>query len=191
MAAVTGRSEKTLPACPSRHPDNWCFRPLNDRRYAGEGILRPEGGEVAHAMPLTKTDILALVARSGRPAADLLCRAFNDLPCPYRPRYDSVHRKLFLGDEELRQFFRKAENQMPILEAFEAAGWPPRIENPLSRAKKLEPERRLSDAVKALNKRQKRKRVHFWVEKGTQDVCWELIDDGSVRRRGLAGPSAE
>ncbi len=120
-------------------------------------------------------------------AADVLCRRVNGPDCPFEedtPRFDPVRRTFSYAGRVLRQFRKKAENQEKILQAFEIAGWPRRIENPFGRSNLWDPQHRLSNTVSNLKRHQKpAKRVRFWVEKGTQAVCWEPIDEDSGHHR--------
>ena len=92
------------------------------------------------------------------------------------PSYDEKLRKLSLGDTELRQFRRKAPNQTTILEAFEAGGWPLRIEDPLGSDSGFGAENKLRDAVYGLNRGQRRHLIRFFCDGTGSGVCWELVE---------------
>ena len=98
------------------------------------------------------------------------------------PHFDLQRRQLLLDAVVVRQYHREAENQFSVLRAFQAQGWPFRIENALGRQKRLGIRHRLSDTVANLNKHQKPKLIHFWVERGTQRVLWERTDEVCVRQ---------
>jgi hypothetical protein len=48
-----------------------------------------------------------------------------------QPHWDRLRRELRYRDKLVRRYRRHAPQQMAILDAFELAGWPERIENPL------------------------------------------------------------
>jgi len=87
-------------------------------------------------------------------------------------------RELKIGGMVIRRFYRLAPNQMAILDAFQAQGWPPWIENVLDSGTP-DSGGRLCDAVNELNEYQTA--IHFWVERGTQHVFWEHADGVSCR----------
>jgi len=95
------------------------------------------------------------------------------------PKFDKGRRVLTVHGTFVRQFRRNAENQIRILESFQDQRWPPWIENPFGRPGPTDPRHRLSDAVADLNNDQELKLIHFWVEKGTQRVSWELTEEAS------------
>ena len=168
--------------CQSRRLDVWCLRSLNDRRHGAERNRLP-GGDARREMPLTNADILDHCAKRGIPVADVLCQRVNGLNCRHAletPRYNPSSRELLVCGEVVLQFLRNAENQIPILEAIEAAGWPRRIEGVLGRSMPWDAKHKLSDAVGELNAHQKR--IHFSVEKGTQAVLWEFRDEDPDRQ---------
>ncbi len=139
-------------------------------------------------MPLTDADLRAHCAKRGLRLADAVCQRAGGLKCPYRPCYDSLRRELSVPGRVVREFHRDAENQIAILEAFEKAGWPPRIENVFPRPMPWEVVRhRLSNAVSELNEKQKK--IRFSVERGTQAVLWELTDEDPGRQPEAADPS--
>jgi hypothetical protein len=117
------------------------------------------------------------------------------MKCPYapgQPYYDSLRREFGLrgqrGErgEVLLRFHREAENQIAILQSFENAGWPDRIENAMGPHMLWDAQHGVSDAVGELNEHQER--VHFWVERGTQAVHWEPIDEDPAHEPGPANP---
>lgn len=91
-------------------------------------------------------------------------------------------RELKIGGMVIRRFYRLAPNQMAILGAFQAQGWPPEVDNALGQDMAKDVRHRLSDAVAALNKHQTPKLIHFWVEKGTQAVHWEHVGEAANAR---------
>jgi len=69
-----------------------------------------------------------------------------------RPRWDEENQELWYGQVVCRRFRRAAENQTAILRAFEAAGWPKRVLDPLETGPENAHRQQTSDAVYALNK---------------------------------------
>ncbi len=134
------------------------------------------GGEVGPERPLSKAEIVERIEKSGRCAKDLRCRALEGLDRPHCPCCCWWRRELSLAGKVLRQFHRKAENQIAILEAFQEAGWPERIESPFRSPMPYDPKHRTSDAVGELNEHQNSEWGQFSVERGTQAVLWELPD---------------
>jgi hypothetical protein len=58
--------------------------------------------------------------------------------------------------------------------AFEEEHWPPRIDDPLPKNPELLPKRRLHDAIKSLNRNQKRSLIRFMGDGTGEGVRWEL-----------------
>lgn len=186
-------SAATLRPCMWRFLDVWCFRRMDDAWHGSEGSTETRTGHARQEMPLTKAAIRCTWLTPGRQEADVLCPRVNGLSCPYAlgpPDYKSTIRKLFVRGLKVLEFHRDAENQIAILEAFQAAGWPRRIENIFRRPLPCDDVRhRLSDAVRELNRRQNPQRIHFWVERGTQAVLWEFTDRPvGGKRRHVAPP---
>jgi hypothetical protein len=51
----------------------------------------------------------------------------------FKPHWDEASRTLFLGDDQLRQYHRYADNQIRLLQAFQGAGWPERVASPFGK----------------------------------------------------------
>ena len=88
-------SETTLPPCKSRRLDVWRLRRINDPAYGTEHDILPRRGEAGEEIPLTNADVLDHCAKTGRCAADVLCRRVNGPDCPFEedtPRFDPVRR---------------------------------------------------------------------------------------------------
>jgi len=136
----------------------------------------PEGWSLyALVQHLEKTSWAGIVAPRDPAAAE------DEIPA-LGPKFDKGRRVLTVHGKLVRQFYRDAENQIPILKAFQEQNWPPWIENPLGRPKPTDARHRLSDAVADLNEDQKEKLVRFWIEKGTQRIFWELIEEACDHR---------
>ena len=190
-----GPNQAAKRPCRWRHLEVWCLRRMRDPAYGAENNIPLGDRDAGQAMPLTNAGVLAHCARTGRNLADVFCRRVNGLECRYdrkTPSYDPVRRTFSFRGEVLRQFRDQAENEEPILQAFEKAGWPARIENPLPRAMLCHTRHALSDAVRNLSRHQSpTKRIRFWVERGTQTVCWEPISEDAGHEPGPACKPSE
>jgi hypothetical protein len=88
-------------------------------------------------------------------ALDLRCRLVLGSPCASaRPNLSFDGRKLRLDDRVLARFWRRGQ-QAKLLQAFELAGWPPFLIDPLGSPTDLGPEHGHRDIVGHLNKRQR------------------------------------
>ena len=84
-------------------------------------------------IPHSNAEVVAHCAKTGLPVADALCHTVTGLDCAYAsatPKFDATTGELSLCGDVLLQLSGKAENQIRILQAFQVAGWPHRIENP-------------------------------------------------------------
>jgi hypothetical protein len=89
------------------------------------------------------------------------------------PSWDAKQRVLSLDGLVVKRFTWHAPNQEMILSVFQEEGWPTRIDDPLAPLPTLEVERRLSDTIKGLNKKQENKHIHFRGDGTGQGVLWE------------------
>jgi hypothetical protein len=85
-------------------------------------------------------------------------------------------RRLYVEGAVVKYFHQKAPAQKKILCALQEEGWPTWVLNPLTRNGERTPEDRLHDAVNKLNRGQRNRRIHFYVE-GGERVCWELLPE--------------
>ena len=92
-----------------------------------------------------------------------------------RVEFDKERLELRVNGRAVLRFYREVGNQVAILRIFEDLGWPAEVDNVLGRPGPLDPKHRLSDAVCALNLRQKM--IHFWVIRGTRAVRWEFTGE--------------
>ncbi len=91
---------------------------------------------------------------------------------------------LALGGEVVKVLDKPAENRRAILDAFQAAGWPGWIANPLKPDRFMDNGQRLADAVYHLNQ-QRKKRIRFHRDGTGTGVRWELV---KRRKRGGKRP---
>ena len=97
-----------------------------------------------------------------------------------RPEWDEVRHELRLGDIIVKKFKWRAANQEAILSAFEEEGWPPHIDDPLPPISEKDPKRRLSDAIKCLNRKQLNALIRFCGDGTGEGLYWEIIHRDSV-----------
>jgi hypothetical protein len=94
---------------------------------------------------------------------------------PSRPFYNDVRNELVFGDEVVKRFRTPAFNQQAVLAAFQILAWPDRIHDPLPPSGELCPRRRLSETIRALNRRQMRTIVRFSGDGSGLGVLWERV----------------
>jgi hypothetical protein len=75
--------------------------------------------------------------------------------------WDRNKRELRVGDQVVKRFKWPAENQERVLDAFQSAGWPLRIDDPLMPHPEICPKRRLHDTLKCLNRKQANELIKF------------------------------
>jgi hypothetical protein len=89
-----------------------------------------------------------------------------------KPRWDRAARELWFAGAVVLRFRRGARNQERLLEAFQEQGWPPEIDDPLPRHRRVKPADRLRDTVKHLNSHPGREPLHFRVDAEGRAVFW-------------------
>ena len=90
-----------------------------------------------------------------------------------RPARDAGRGELRYGDRLVKHYRQPADNQILILDAFDAEDWPARIDNPLLAADGIDSKQRLHDTIKALNRHQKFRALRFRGDGTGQGVVWE------------------
>ena len=101
------------------------------------------------------------------------------------PTWDSQRHTLQFHGQIVKQFKWHATNQELILSAFQEDGWPVRVDDPLTPAPTLDIKRRLSDAIKCLNRNQVNQLLHFRGDGTGQAVVWEVAIRRSPPRQGI------
>jgi hypothetical protein len=96
-------------------------------------------------------------------------------PTKASPVWEPCRSELRVGSYLVKRFRCPAPNQQAILEAFERAGWPSRVDDPLPPAAEQCPKRRLHDAIKCLNRRQVHAVLRFFGDGSGKGVLWELV----------------
>lgn len=99
------------------------------------------------------------------------------------PVWNADRRELCMGNVVLRHFRRAAENQMLLLQAFQEAGWPHEIDDPLPGGGGVEPKSRLKETVARLNRALKGMALHFGVSHRGTEAVWYLVDPAGLRTK--------
>lgn len=85
------------------------------------------------------------------------------------PQWDAERRELLFRGQIVKKYRQPAKNQVAIIEGFQVAGWPTRIDDPLPYTRNGDARQRLADAVLALNKNVA---ILFELD-GRQGVVWQ------------------
>ena len=96
-------------------------------------------------------------------------------PAAATPVWDDQRHELRLGGTLVKRFKWRAANQEAVLAAFQEEGWPPRIDDPLSPVPDTDPKRRLSDAIKCLNRKQANSLLRFSGDGTGEGILWEVV----------------
>jgi hypothetical protein len=88
------------------------------------------------------------------------------------PHWDSEQRQLWYRDRLVKLYRTPAASQETILAAFEEEGWPPRIDDPLGQEYGQDPQERLHEAVKGLNRGQVQRLLEFHRDGSGEGVTW-------------------
>jgi hypothetical protein len=91
-----------------------------------------------------------------------------------KPTWDRDRHELRVGNAVVKAYKVPSPNQETILSAFEEEGWPPRIDDPLPPHPELIAKRRLHDTIKALNRNQKNRLIHFLGDGTGEGIRWEF-----------------
>jgi hypothetical protein len=102
------------------------------------------------------------------------------------PRWDRGRRQLWYGDTLVKWYRVPAASQETILATFQEDGWPPRIDDPLTRVDGQDPQERLHEAVKGLNRGQMQRLLVFRRDGTGEGVTW-WTNEGSERPRVAPG----
>ncbi len=70
------------------------------------------------------------------------------------------------------------------MSAFQEDGWPARIDDPLPPTPETDPKRRLSDAIKCLNRKQLNPLLRFSGDGTGEGVLWDLIAETPAAHNG-------
>jgi hypothetical protein len=124
-------------------------------------LRRSEAVQAARALTTTTT-------AAPQAATSAVKQLESKQPPSAKPHWEETCRQLFLGDKMLRTYRRHAGSQFIVLAAFEAAGWPLSIPNPLGR-------RSVKDTLAGLNNGLLDTRLRF--QRGGEDTAirWMLL----------------
>jgi hypothetical protein len=100
------------------------------------------------------------------------------------PRWDANVRELWLGKSLVKRFTEPAQNQELVVAAFEAAGWPRRLPDPLPDDGEIEPRQRLHDTVRRLNRAQRNPLIRFSRDGSGHGLRWDVVVPGLAAARG-------
>lgn len=93
---------------------------------------------------------------------------------PKVPRWDATCRELCWGLTVVKRFRLPASNQVLVLAAFEEEGWPRHIDDPLPSPFDCDPQQRLHDTIKRLNRHQVNPLIRFRANGSGSGIFWEL-----------------
>lgn len=165
---VEHAQETTRPGAEKRS-----FRPDDEVRFSNKScfVLTKAGLALAEA-------ILRDVSPGSRGAAGNGSEPALPEICPGVPVWDPLRRELRMGGKLVKQFKLPSPNQERVLIAFEEEGWPPRIDDPLSRNGCPDHKRRLHDTIKSLNRHQKHRLIRIKGDGTGEGVLWEQMARG-------------
>lgn len=159
------------------HPalKDWCEGEPGVYLYREAAIYAEFGHPTADDVGREMFRFVALLGgQAGAPPASA---AGASLPQNRVPHYDEELRRLTVGGQLIKKYHEPSPNQIAILIAFEEAGWPAVMDDPIPSRPGVDPKRRLRDAVAALNGHHKIKSImRFHAENDGEAVSWELLD---------------
>jgi len=91
------------------------------------------------------------------------------------PLWKESDRELWWHGTLLKQFRHDAAYQRCVLAAFQAAGWPSRIDDPLPRRRDCNRKQHLRETIKSLNRGLHRRALRFRSDGAASGVRWEAI----------------
>lgn len=104
-----------------------------------------------------------------------LAARVDERPAATRPVWDAAERTLVWEGRVVKRLRREAAGQVAVLAAFEARGWPGRIDDPLPADEEFEPSQRLRDTVRNLNRSLVKGTIRFRTDGQGLGVCWEGV----------------
>ena len=88
-----------------------------------------------------------------------------------KPHWNPERRELTLGGKLVKRFRQPADNQIAVIEAFQLAGWPASIADPLP-PDPCVVRHQFRDTIKGLNRYQKEARIIFGGDGTKSRVLW-------------------
>ena len=158
----------------------------NDLRFLLLNQLLMHGAESTEQCAQRKIDVVEtmvfgepssfILTKKGYEWAQRLLRASGQAESDemLKPIWDGDRHRLTLSGTVVKEFKLPSPNQECILSAFQAADWPPSIDDPLPFHAEFEPKRRLNDTIKGLNRNQKDARIRFCGDGTGCAVLWEF-----------------
>ncbi len=151
------------------------------------GALRPRSvgrtGEFTERSRLVLTKAGAALARGVEVQAATAAWSQADPPGDGLPLpcWDGDRHTLCVGRYLIKVFRQPAPNQEAVLAAFEAAGWRPRVANPLPPVLEIDDRQLLHDTIHNLNRFHRHRLLRFHGDGSGLGVCWSWI----LPRNGL------
>lgn len=166
LKLVDHASELRQLGSPSRQ-----FRPSGELNFTADTcfVLTPIGMPLAKHWLTTSSEHPCPGERTLRVVTE------NQVGVDSVPSWDAQRHVLVFQDRIVKQFRSCAVNQETILSAFQEEGWPSRIDDPLIPTPLLDAKRRLSDAIKHLNRNQLCRLLLFHGDGTGQGVLWEQL----------------
>ena len=130
-------------------------------------VLSRLGIEIAAQLPTIRTN--------DSPSQNLAATHAGETDMP-SPTWDCERHELKIGKVIVKRFKWRATNQEAILNAFQEENWPPRIDDPLPPKPEKDPKRRLSDAIKCLNRKQDNPLIRFRGDGTGEGVLWSFVE---------------
>ena len=89
-----------------------------------------------------------------------------------QPHWDAATRELVWDGVLIKKFCVPASNQETILAVFEEEGWPEIVADPLPVVPGLDPKQRLHNAIRNLNRNQRRRLLKFGGDRTGERIRW-------------------
>jgi hypothetical protein len=98
------------------------------------------------------------------------------------PKWNETLHELTCGRDIIKRFRQSSPNQEAILTAFEEAGWPSEISDPLPSVAGVKRKKRLQETIRSLNANQKHNFIQFTVGDSAHSVHWQWRVDKRTNR---------
>jgi len=139
------------------------FRPARNLAFSARScfLLTAAGLRLAGELPAALHGWLAIAQTNGAPP-----------PNDHRPSWDAECRELWFQGQLIKRYRVPAPNQETVLAAFQAAGWPRVIDDPLLEDTDQDRKQHLSHAIRALNRRHRVCLLRFHGDGTGRRVRW-------------------
>ncbi len=135
---------------------------------------RPADVDAAHVAGELLRQELTRVGADATVIAARVSVALRGPATTEKPRWNAAARQLWWAERVVRHFRNDAANQAAVLAAFEKAGWPPRIPDPLPKMGVRKAKRRRWRTVEALNNGVLPGTIHFRCD-GIGGFQWDVV----------------